>query len=368
MIRVLIVDDSPTLRQLVRLILESDPELSVVGEARDGLEAIDLVLKLQPDLIILDFQLPRLDGLEVIRRVMAELPRPIIVLTSSLDIQITDVHQQALSAGALMVAPKPKGLPGEDPQADQLITRVKSMAEVKVVRRRWHVQDGAPRHIENSHSRSTHAIHRRPEHDHLSEQPAYSARNIQMIAIGVSTGGPPALQFILSGLPKTFPVPIVIVQHISRGFVTSLAQWLNATIPMECRVAQQNENLQPGVVYLAPDERHLRVVRPNLAWLENSPALDGHIPSVNCLFESVAQNFGPAAVGVLLTGMGEDGAQGLSAMRRAGAYTIAQDEDSCVVFGMPKAAIALGAAVEILALKDIATRLKVMVHSQGVKS
>ena len=339
MIRVLVVDDSPTLRYLIRAILESDPELQVVGEARNGEEAIALCEKLQPDIITMDIRMPRMDGYKAVRRIMAEWPRPILVLTSTQsDIEL-GVSYKAIEAGAIMVMGKPHGLPGADPEADQLIATVKAMAEVKVVRRHWWLRKETPQ-----------PPRRKP-------RPRAPQGPIRLIAMGASTGGPPALQTILGQLPADLSVPIVVTQHMSPGFIGGLARWLDETTPLRVKVADVGEPLRPGTVYLAPDDRHLLVTQAGLAWLSSSPPVDGHRPSVTALFESVAQSCGAAAVGVLLTGMGDDGARGLKVLHDAGAYTIAQDGATCVVFGMPKEAIALGATEEVLPLEQIAGRL-----------
>jgi two-component system chemotaxis response regulator CheB len=179
--------------------------------------------------------------------------------------------------------------------------------------------------------------------------------------MGASTGGPPALQTILGQLPADLPVPIVITQHMSPGFIGGLARWLDETTPLRVKVADNGETLWPGMAYLAPDDRHLVVTQGGLTWLASSPPVNGHRPSVTALFKSVAQNYGAAAIGVLLTGMRDAGAWGLLALHKAGAHTIVQDEATCVVFGMPKEAIALGAAEEVLPLPQIAVRLKELV-------
>lgn len=347
MIRVLIVDDSPTQRYLIRAILESDPELQVVGEARDGKEAIKLCQQLQPDIITMDIRMPRMDGYQAVRRIMAEWPRPILVLTSTQsDIEL-GISYKAIESGALMVLGKPHDLPGSDPEADQLIATVKAMAEVKVVRRHWRV------HKEG------------PEPPPRQAYPRVPRGSVRLIAMGASTGGPPALQVILQALPANLGVPIAVVQHISPGFVSGLARWLNDTTPLQVKVAEHGEPLNPGTAYLAPDDHHLQVTHNGLAWLGAAPPVDGHRPSVTVLFESVARYYAAAAVGVLLTGMGDDGARGLKAMHDAGAYTIAQDEATSVVFGMPKEAIALGAADEVLPLERIGSRLVELVAVKG---
>ena len=343
MINVLIVDDSPTLRHLIRAIFDTDPELKVVGEARNGEEAVAMVARLQPDVVTMDIEMPHMDGYEAIRRIMSETPVPIVVLTSTeSDIRLGATYK-GVESGALMVVGKPHGLRGDDPDADEIINVVKAMADVKVIRRRWHI----PKHPEPSAHRNRVS---RPI------QPAY-----QVLAVGTSTGGPPALRTVLSELPATFSVPVLVVQHISRGFTAGLARWLNETISMRVKLADAGEPLLPGTVYIAPDGVHLQVSpQKKVALLEENP-LDGHRPSVTALFNSVAKQYGQAAVGVLMTGMGRDGANGLYAMKQAGAYTIAQDEASSIVFGMPKEAINMGAASEVLALQKIAKRIKELI-------
>jgi two-component system chemotaxis response regulator CheB len=339
MIRVLIVDDSPTLRQLIRAILESDSELQVVGEARNGEEAITLSDRLQPDIITMDIQMPGVDGYQAIRHIMAESPRPIVVLTSTKSDRELGISFRATELGALSVVGKPQGPAGMDPEADKLIASVKAMAGVKVVGRRpWLLSKKVEPPARQPCLRS-------------SREP------VRLFAIGASTGGPPALQVVLSKLPAGLSAPVVVVQHISPGFIHGLARWLNQTIPLQVKVAEERERLRPGMVYLAPDSQHLLVKQVGLTYLKDDPPVDGHRPSVTALFESVARSYGPAVVGVLLTGMGSDGARGLKALCDAGGDTIVQDEDTCVVFGMPKQAIALGAAQEVLPLERIGVRL-----------
>ncbi len=363
MIRVLVVDDSPTLRRLIRSVLESDRELQVVGEACNGEEAIVLCHKLEPDIITMDIQMPKMNGYQAIRHIMAESARPIVVLTSTQsDIQL-GISFKALEVGALMVLGKPHGMPGEDPEADQLIAQVKAMAEVKVVRRRWWLLD------ESSSSRpgkpalsgaGGSAAARKNKSGAPVSRPATGP--VRIIAVGASTGGPPAMQIIFGQLPAELPVPVVVVQHISQGFVGGLARWLDETLPLKVKVAENGEHLRPGTVYIAPDDRHLLVTPGDLVRLRALPAVDGHRPSVTALFESVAHHYGPTAVGVLLTGMGSDGARGLKALHDAGGRTIAQDKATCVVFGMPQQGIALGVAQEVLSLGKIGVRLMELVR------
>ena len=342
MTNVLIVDDSPTLRHLIRAILSTDPELNVIGEARNGEEAVKMVNRLHPDVVTMDIQMPTMDGYEAIRRIMSENPVPIVVLTSTeSDIRLGATYK-GVESGALMVFGKPRGLPEDDPEAAELIDVVKAMADVKVIRRKWKVQEHPqPAKKENAVRRAV--------------------TRYRIVAVGTSTGGPPALRTVLGELPGTFPVPVVVVQHISKGFTDGLARWLNETIALRVKLAEAGEPLLAGNVYIAPDEVHLQVTgRGKVALLKESP-MDGHRPSVTALFNSVAKQYGRNAVGVLMTGMGRDGANGLYAMKQEGAYTIAQDEASSIVFGMPKEAINMGAAGEVLALQKIGQKIKELI-------
>ena len=348
MIRVLIVDDSPTVRLLIRSILESDPELTVLAEARTGEEAIGLCRTQPPDLCLMDINMPGMGGYEAIRQIMSECPGPIVVLTGIDSARLLEVSFKALALGALTVLPKPRGMPATDPEARHLIAQVKTMAAIKVVRRALWLQPTA------AQSRTV-----------LAAPELYARLEPRLVAVGVSTGGPPALQVLLNGLPENFPLPLVIVQHISPGFVQGLANWLSGVTPLRCKVLEQGEQLKPGRAYLAPDDRHVIVKPSGLVWLDASEAVDGHRPSATVLFNAAARNYGAAAIGVLLTGMGQDGAQGLLAMRQAGAYTLAQDEASSVVFGMPKAANELHAVSELLPLDQIAPRLLSLVRPKG---
>lgn len=335
MIRVLIVDDSPTIRSRLRQILNSDPELTVIAEAQNGEEAIELCRRLDPDILTMDIHMPQMDGYTAIRRIMAEYPRPIIVLTSTESEARLGTALKGTASGALMVFGKPHGLPGEDPEADLLVAHVKAMAGVKVIRRRWRTSQ-----IAGEPKRKTMQV---PDQG--------------ILAIGASTGGPPALRTILTELPSDLPVPIVLTQHISVGFVEGMSDWLNDTIPLEVRVAKDGDRLRPGVVCVAPDHYHLEVAAGGRVRLRSGPPVDGHCPSVTALFGSVARIYGHSAIGILLTGMGRDGAGGLKKIRDAGGDTVVQDEESSVVFGMPKEAIALGAAKEVLPLSKIGQRL-----------
>jgi two-component system, chemotaxis family, protein-glutamate methylesterase/glutaminase len=352
MIEVLLVDPYPTPRASLRRLLESDFTIHVIAETDNGEQGLRIAKSLQPGIVIVDVDDTRLNGLKVIRQMMSETPRPIVAITETPADQMERIHALAIESGALELTQRPHPAPGKERQAADFINLVRAMTDVKVIRRNWGLVKGNPT----------------PVAQRNLFPPAGLSRVIKIVGIGISTGGPPALQYIFAGLPSNFGVPVVVVQHISRGFVNSLAGWLNDTTPLICKVAEHHEVLKPGTVYLAPDGYHLKVIRPGFVWLDSSPPLDGLQPSVNPLFQSLADGFGRDAVGMLMTGMGADGALGLKSMYDAGAHTIVQDEASSVIYGMPKEAVALNAACEVLNLKDIAARLKNLVHSgTGVK-
>ena len=354
MIRVLIVDDMATVRMALRFILESDPELNVAGAVGSGEEAIAFCRKSRPDIITMDINMPGMGGYEAIRQIMSETPCPIVVITGIESQYLMDVSFKALALGAVTVLPKLRGFSPDDPEAKSLIQQIKIMAGVKVVRRtlRGESSPGMP-----DKGVVSPAVQVKETVSFKPQKPA------QVVAIGLSTGGPPALQTILSGLPSNFPLPFVIVQHISLGFMFGLASWLSNVTPFRCKVGELGETIKPGTVYLAPDNTHLTFKGSGNLWYESTEPVDGHRPSATVLFESVAKNFGAKAIGLLLTGMGKDGAQGLKAMHDAGAYTIAQDEASSLIFGMPKAAIELNAVKEVLGIDQIAPRLKNLAES-----
>lgn len=343
-IRVLIVDDSPTLRFVTRRILEKDPELEVVGEAGDGETAVAMSARLEPDIITMDIRMPKMNGFEAIRHIMAQSPRPIVVLTTPESDKELRITFNAIQAGALTVLSKPATL--DSSWTGELVTQLKTLAGVKVVRRNPLLS-----------GRRAWA----PPGPRLS-LPLSSSR---IVAIGASTGGPPALRAVLGQLPGGFPHPVVVVQHISPGFTKGFVRWLNNNLTLRVKVAERGEILAPGTVYVAPDHRHLQVSPQATVDTNVFLPVDGHRPSVTALFESVARAFGPKAIGVLLTGMGSDGARGLKAIREAGGRTIAQNEETCVVFGMPKAAVELGAAETVLPVEHIGFWLNAQASKRG---
>jgi two-component system chemotaxis response regulator CheB len=337
-IRVLIAEDSPVARELLITILQSAGGIQVVGTARNGLEAVRLAKRLQPDVITMDVYMPELDGLEATRQIMREAPRPIVMVSANLN-KREDLTFDALQAGALSVLPKPTL--SDPPEVYQsLVTQLKLMAEVKVIRR-WEVGKPAPKSAPL---------------DHLPDAPGHRQKG-RVVAMAASTGGPGILAEILRHLPADFPVPILVVQHITAGFSRGLAEWLNQQTALQVRLAASGDEPKAGEVLIAPDHYHLLINRLGLLTLSQSPPLHNQRPSADLLFHSVAEIYGARAVGVILTGMGSDGGEGLWAMRQAGAHTIAQDKATCVVFGMPAVAIQLGAAEQILPVSKIAAAL-----------
>ena len=345
-IRVLVVEDSPTYRQLLVGIVDSDPRLQVVGLAHDGEEAVHAASKLRPDVILMDIHLPVMDGFAATRRIMETFPTRIVMVTATS--VPSDVSQsfEALESGALTVLAKPPG-PGHprfDALRQELLRTLKLMSEVHVVRR-W--PGPAARAVADAPRWGG------PAH----------AGGIDLVAVGASTGGPVALHALLAGLHASFAVPIVIVQHISTGFSDGLALWLERGTSRKVRVAADGDRLEPGCVLIAPDGVHMVVRAPRAGEssghvrLEPGEPENGFRPSVAPLFRSAAQEFGRRAAGLLLTGMGRDGAKELKLMRQAGALTIVQDGESAVVNGMPGEAARIGAAMHVMPPETMAVAL-----------
>ena len=344
MVKVLIVEDSPVQQALLGHVMSADPDLSVIGTVSDGLEALTFLEQQKPDVITMDLNMPHMNGLEATRRIMETRPVPIVIVSANWDPQEVATTFRAMEAGALAGVEKPRGLGHKDfaATAQQLIKTVKLMSEVKVVRRWPHLraQDAASWPVAASLKKIT-----RPETE------------VKLVAIGASTGGPPVLQSILSRLPKAFSVPIVIVQHIAAGFLPGLVEWLGKATQFPVRVANHGDLLLPGHAYLAPDNYHLGIEKGPRAQVADVAPENNLRPAVSFLFRSVAETLGRQAVGVLLTGMGRDGAMELKQLREKGAITIAQDKESSVVHGMPGEAIQLNAAMHVLSPERIAEAL-----------
>ena len=347
-IRVLVVEDSPATRDLLVGLLRRDGQFTVVGTAEDGEEAVALAARHKPDVITMDLHLPRLDGVAATRRIMADTPTPVVIISASAKVRDVGPAFDAMRAGAVALLDKPPGPghPRHSAAVRELLTTVRLMADVKVVRR-WlssHPPPAAPR----------------PGAVPLQAtgSPVPPSIPLELIAIAASTGGPPAIQTVLQALGPGLAVPVLVVQHISHGFCEGLAAWLSATCPQPVRLAAHGEAPAAGTVYLAPEARHLLVTRRRSLTLSGAPPVGGFRPSADVLLESVAESYGPRALGVVLTGMGDDGAAGLAALAATGAHTIAQDEATSVVYGMPRAAALAGAAREVLALPAIGSAIR----------
>ncbi len=339
-IRVLVVDDSLSAREMLIAILETDPEIKVIGIAKNGKEAIELTASLKPDLITMDVLMPIMDGLEAVKEIMAYTPTPIIVVTALLSKEV-DVAFNALSLGVLDVCKKPtiNDMTEGSTVRKELLKKIKVLSKVKVI---------------------THLAGR---YKKIKTQPVISPPVIanpsrfRIIAIASSTGGPRCLLKIFTGLPEDFPLPIVVVQHITDGFTDGLVAWLDKECKISVVVGKEGELLKPGKVFIAPSQYHMIVGDKKTIRLNDAPPVNVHRPSANMLLSSVANVYGHSSIGVILTGMGEDGALGIKAIKEIGGITFAQEESSCAIFGMPKTAINMNVVDKVLSLEAISEEL-----------
>jgi two-component system chemotaxis response regulator CheB len=340
MIKVLIVDDSLTEATLLKGILDTEPDMTVIGHARNGQEAVKMCAELKPDLITMDVEMPILDGIDATRLIMSQTPIPVVIISSTINNKSLNATFKALEAGAVSVLPKPENITSEAfaKKRQSMIETIRSMAEIKVIKRRFNVakREATPPPVFQPHTTSS---------------------VFELVAIGVSIGGPQVLNTVLQKLPANFPIPIVIVQHMAEGFIKGFAHWLDENIEMHAKTAGQNEVLKSGTVYFAPDGHHLTVVRNGSrlqSYLVVSPPVSGFRPSATVLLESVAKISGSRAIGGILTGMGNDGAIGLLDLKNRHGTTFIQDEESAVVFGMAGVAQSLGAVGQVVKLDEIA--------------
>lgn len=340
-VRVLVTDDSLVAREMLTQILQSDTGIEVVGAATNGLEAVEMAAELRPDLITMDIHMPRLDGLGAIERIMAYTPTPILVVSSSVHGEGIGRAFDALDLGALEVIkkPEPRDWADLDRIGRDVIRKVRILSNVRVI----------------THLRGKHRTPAEPLPS-VGSRPAMRS----VVAIGSSTGGPSALLSVLGPLPEDFPVPIVIAQHIADGFVPGLVSWLNAGSRIKVVQGAEGTVVERGTAYVSPTGVNMALEGVTLR-LRPPGSGQLYIPSADTLFESVAHSHGSRAVGVIMTGMGADGAEGLKLMRNAGAATIAQDEESCTVYGMPKAAVEIGAAEHVVPLSSVAEKLEELV-------
>jgi two-component system chemotaxis response regulator CheB len=339
-VRVLVVDDSALMRKLIPQILQADGSIQVVGTAIDGNFALKKIEELKPQVVTLDLEMPGMSGMEALREITLRYRLPVIVVSSHTT-QGASATFKALAMGALDFVAKPHDASAHMQQvAQELISKIKVAAHTETPR--------VPAPLPLSFQKA--------------EKPRARPRRTptRVVAIGISTGGPNALQYLLAHLPGDFPGTILVVQHMPEGFTDMFARRLDECCSLEVKEAQSGDLLQAGRVLICPGNRHMRVRRMPLgdvAVLSDEPRVNGHRPSVDVLFRSVAQEFGPAAVAVLMTGMGDDGADAMAAVKAAGGMTIAQSKESCIVFGMPRAAIERGHAIRVVALDVMANTL-----------
>ena len=346
MIKVLIVEDEIISKEMLFRILSSDPEIEVIGQVDNGKKAVEFVKHRKPDVITMDINMPIMNGFEATRMIMSTTPIPIVIVSASWEPKEVETSFLAIEAGALAILEKPRGIghPLYEKTSKEVIETVKTMSQVKTITRR------------PKYKKAT-LLSAKSE----SEKPqVIKPREIKIVAIGASTGGPLILQTILSELPKDFPVPIVIVQHIAEGFTEGFADWLSNSSPLNIHVANDGESILPGHVYIGRDGFQMEINKEGkIVLIKDTKSII--CPSVSNLFFSVANAFGENAIGILLTGMGKDGADGLKLMQDKGAITIAQNEESSVIFGMPGIAIETGAAIYEYSPEEIIEALKLFV-------
>ena len=347
MIQALLAEDSKTTAELLRQMLESDPEIRVVGTAVNGEEAVSMARDLKPNVIVMDVHMPLVNGFEATQRIMTDFPTPIIIVSSTVDVHEKAVSMKALELGALALMEKPKGPehPEFESECRHFLSTVRALSAVKVVRRWANHNTGTP-------------LRR------LTPAPSPRRALAEIVAIAASTGGPAALHRVLSSVPQDFDAPVMIVQHMASGFIEGFAEWLDSGTRLTVRVARPGMKLENGVVYVAPDDRQLGLSDPRTIDVNSGLPIDGFRPSGTHLFRSVALHYGSKALGVILTGMGRDGVEGLRSLRGAGGRVVAQDEATSVVFGMPGVAVAAGLAHDVLPLESIGPRLGEWVMSR----
>ncbi len=347
-IRVLVVDDSPVKRALITHIINSDPQLKVIATASNGEEAIAAVENQKPDIVTMDFHMPKLNGLEATAKIMETYPLPVIIISTTVAKAESTGAVDVMEAGAVGVVQTPVGIyhPDYQQRCNELIEIIKAMAEVKVIRR-W------PKPVKKATASPPLAIKKLPEIKHPPK----------LIAIGASTGGPAALKAIFSKLPENFSIPILIVQHIASGFTQGLVDWLSDSTGYKISVAKSGDRPLPAHAYVAPDDYHMKLSSTGRIELIDAPAVNGHKPSVSVLFSSLLKNIGPNLIGILLSGMGKDGAYELKLIKEHGGLTLVQSKESSVVYGMPGVAVDMKAHSMILAPEEIAALLCRLVES-----
>jgi len=340
-LRILVVDDSALMRKLIPQALRHDPSLEVVGTAMDGSIGLKKIEELRPHVVTLDLDMPRMDGIEMLRQITRKHRVPVIVVSAQTT-QSATLTLKALALGAFDFVTKPP---------DAASGRIEQIAAELAIKIKVAAASGAPKMIITMPE----ARHKQPRRTSMPQWPS------RVVAIGVSTGGPNALQYLFSQLPEDFPGCLLVVQHMPEGFTDMFARRLHESSPIEVKEAQSGDLLIAGRALICPGNRHMKVRRMphgDIAVLVDQPRVNGHRPSVDVLFQSVAHEFGNNAVAVLMTGMGEDGAAGMGAVQAAGGVTIAQSPDTCVVDSMPRAAISRGFVSRVVSLSNLASVLQ----------
>lgn len=336
-VKIILVEDSAIVQLMLKRILEKSNEIEVLGTANNGKEGLALAQKLNPDVICTDLMMPVMDGLEFTKQIMAVFPKPILVISASLQGNDETNVFSLLQAGAVDVFPKPSGGEEKDYESisKRLVSKIKVLKSVPVYKK------------VNKDLSGTASFPAIP----------ISRSKLEYLVIGASTGGPKAIQTILSVLPKDFPIPIICVQHISDGFIDSMVNWLASNTKLKVKIMQEGEKALKGVVYFPQNMKHLVINKDGTLSISKEISSNGHTPSVNVTFKSFAQYFGPKTLAVLLTGMGDDGASGLLSIKHLGGRTIGEDQSTCVVYGMPKVAKEIGATEFVLPLDKISPKI-----------
>lgn len=353
MINVLIADDSPVILASLENILSSESSIRVIGTARNGQEAVRLALSKKPDVITMDINMPVMDGLEAVREIMETNPIPVIIISGIMDADDPKDTFKALEAGAVTIMNKPRALGSKESSiyAKQLIQQVRLLSEIRLIKRIARPKTAGSSFTDNTSGNNiSKGLARK---NFLS---GGKAAHPEIIAIAASTGGPPVIQKILSSLPKNFSIPVVIIQHIVAGFMLDFARWLGETSSVPIVIPQNTEEILPGRCYIAPDGYHLKIRKKQFIYCQDKK--HNICPSASVLFESISEEYGPRALGIILTGMGNDGAEELKKMKQSGAVTIAQDRNTSVIYGMPGEAARIGAADMILSPDEIIKYLR----------
>jgi two-component system chemotaxis response regulator CheB len=342
--RVVLIEDSPVALEILQRLLNSSPEVDVVGVARDGIEGLEVINKTRPDVICTDFHMENMDGLELTQRVMADDPRPILVISNFVQKADVDNVFRLLQAGAADVFPKPSTDSPTDYEQlkSALVTKIKVLSHMKVTqKRKQQPLSGSVKPITSG--------------AFSGNQPLMTnvSSRVKVVALGASTGALPAIQKIVCQLPGNFPLPIICTVHVSTGVLSGLVNWLSAECPLRVKIAEVGESPAPGTVYFAPEKNDLELDARGKFIYSDCPETNKHCPSITATFKSIARVYGKATAGVLLTGLGRDGAEGLQAIAQAGGITVAQD-DKGSAFGMVKEAMSLDAVQQVLAIDKIA--------------